>query len=212
MARELDETLTALRMKQVSLELLLQRERLAKKVRDGWLVALGLVSVAIATFSNTPADISSLLRTGPWAPKITQEPALKADIELLQREVRNVDQRLTALASVPQKPLQPDAVTQQVTTLQSTVDSTGKRLEKIEQVILADPAKALEMNLLRRDIQNLQAVQQATMEAVKKDVDRLDLWAKAIFGLIFAFSMAPGLERIVRARKQPDPNSTDAST
>jgi hypothetical protein len=52
-------------------------------------------------------------------------------------------------------------------------------MSSIEEVILDDPTKALEMTLLKKDMDN-----------VDQEVDRLDNWNKWIFGLMFTLVLA----------------------
>lgn len=87
----------------------------------------------------------------------------------LREELRSLKTDLQNVASLPH-----DAkVAIQLQQTQKAIKDIAERQEKLEQVILANPAKALEIPLLQRDLENVKSAQQANLTAVKEGVDRI---------------------------------------
>jgi hypothetical protein len=90
----------------------------------------------------------------------------------------------------------------------STSDLTTHQT-KIESVILENPSKALEVPLLRRDLDNVKEQQQANVVAMRESVDRiydLNKWllgAMAVSVVSLAFgNLLKGRE--TRAKSEPE--------
>ena len=99
-----------------------------------------------------------------------------ARISALVGRISSLEAQLTATRTQFSKPpsLPPEAmVPAELKKLQSTVDDLNGRLVKLEGAILATPAKALEIPLLQRDLENVKTSQQSMMAAVKDGVDRV---------------------------------------
>jgi hypothetical protein len=110
----------------------------------------------------------------------TQMSETKVLVERLQVEVRN-------LTTVPEG----TQVAAQLQRLDKTVDSVADRLQKLEVVILSDPAKALEMPLLRNELDSTKKGYQSELLALREEVARIYDLTKWFIGLMF--TMALGL-------------------
>lgn len=73
-----------------------------------------------------------------------------------------------------------------LTNQQTALDN---RLNNVERVILSDPAKALDVVLIRRDLESVKEVNSANLAAIEQDVDRIYDLSKWIIGLMFTMSL-----------------------
>lgn len=87
---------------------------------------------------------------------------LRADVAQLQASVAGLSPANQQLPT-----------SRQVLTLQQTVASVVRRQNRLEQAISRDPAKALELPLLRRDLDNLKESQGQSVEAVRQSVAQI---------------------------------------
>jgi hypothetical protein len=87
---------------------------------------------------------------------------LRADLQKTQNDILDMT-RLPADLKI-------SAQLRQLSTLVSDLKS---REEKLEQIIIANPSKALEIPLIQRDIQSIKSVQDASIAAAKEEIDRI---------------------------------------
>jgi hypothetical protein len=162
---------------------------------------LGLIPGYIA-FRNAPESSSDALTEIARA-AAREQRALRARIEVNTREVQRLRSELNSL----NKPPSQGAMAAQVGNLTSRMDQMDEDLSALENAILRDPAKALEIPLLERDLENNQLANQAALAAVRQDIDRqydlmkwiLGTFAVGIAGLIFT-----GLASVRRESKERD--------
>jgi hypothetical protein len=109
----------------------------------------------------------------------TEISTVSADIQRLRAEVN-------ALSRSPDR----TAVGPQLARLDTIAADLQRRQQRIEGAIMADPAKALQLPLLHRDIEMLRAAQLQQVEGLRKEVDRLyDVTKWVIGGLSAAVLM-----------------------
>jgi hypothetical protein len=77
--------------------------------------------------------------------------------------------RLASTSQIPKE----DALYLEIKKLSSAVDDISSREGKLESAIMQNPAKALEVPLLRRDLDNLKDSQQSTFLTLKDGIDRV---------------------------------------
>jgi hypothetical protein len=70
-----------------------------------------------------------------------------------------------------------ESVTSQIVSLLKSVEDISSRLRRLEEVILQDPSKALEVSLLRTQIESLK-------DAYRRDIDQIDSFVKWLIGLV----------------------------
>jgi hypothetical protein len=97
---------------------------------------------------------------------------------------------------------------QEIVILNERVTSFETRLNKIERVILSDPTKALDLVLVRRDLDELKTSNADNISAVRRDVDRIYDLSKWIIGLMF--TMALGVLSLAAATIFKDRKSGDS--
>src|SRR5262245_5305413 len=61
----------------------------------------------------------------------------------------------------------------QLQKIEESITDVKIREEKLEEVILSNPTKALELPLFQRDLENIKVNQQTNVAAIKDSVDRV---------------------------------------
>jgi uncharacterized small protein (DUF1192 family) len=148
---------------------------------------LGLIPAYIS-LSNTPQSSSDALAEAAQAALLNQRE-LSTRFNLVSQEV----QRLKSEVNNLQKPTSQGRLAAQVSGMNAKLGQIDDEVSALQVAILRDPAKALEMPLLRRDIESNQAANQAALAAVRLDIDRqydlmkwiLGTFAVGVIGLIF---------------------------
>jgi hypothetical protein len=87
---------------------------------------------------------------------------LRSDVDALKKAVRDIE-ALPREAKLALKLQQ----------IQVTISDVQLRQTKLEQILLNNPAKALELPLLQRDFEGLKTAHQATAASLKETVDRI---------------------------------------
>ena len=122
-----------------------------------------------STLTPTPTPISQDLSA--------QVAALRSEVAALREEVDSLTQ---AVASNPDS-----------NELRTDLQSVDERLSVIEQVVLDNPARALQLTLLSQEMDNLKARYQSDLESTRQEIARIYDLNKWFIGLMF--TMAIGL-------------------
>jgi hypothetical protein len=107
---------------------------------------------------------------------VQQSQATQAQIDSMKAEVASLRMALSAVqsaASAASGAQVAGSIATELGQVQASVQGLASRLEKLENAILANPAKALEIPLILRDIEGLRASQATAINAMKDGVDRL---------------------------------------
>ncbi len=156
--------------------------------------SLGLiVTVAIFIGAARNLELSGVAPSSslPTPAQLRAETAsLRAEMEKLAADLTSIQADLRNVAALPKETK--IGIAQQQT--QKALRELAERQARLEQIIVANPVKALEMSVLQRDLENVKATQQSSLSAVKVTVDRvsgLTKWALAAMALcivLLAFS------------------------
>ena len=139
---------------------------------------LELSGVAPSSSLPTPAQLRA------------ETVSLRAEMEKIAADLTSIQADLRNVAALPKETK--IGIAQQQT--QKALRALAERQEKLEQIIVANPVKALEMSVLQRDLENVKATQQSSLNAIKATVDRvsgLTKWSLAAMALcivVLAFS------------------------
>ncbi len=132
-----------------------------------------LAGVVIAVVAGLLAAVLSATQTGTTQQSITinrQEfDDIKAEIASIATDLESLKTTVQALTQIPDQ----SQIGAQLARLDTSVTGLQTRQSQLEQVILDSPAKALEIPLLRRDIDNLKSSQQETSLAIRQSIDQV---------------------------------------
>ena len=145
------------------------------------------ILVLILTFigaARTPdlSDIASPSDLETPAQFRAEAANLHAEVEKLAADLKSIQTDLRDVAALP-KDAKLGIGLQQT---QKAIRDITERQDRLEQIIVTNPAKALELSLLQRDLETVKATQQASLTAVKEAVDgssSLTHWALAAMAI-----------------------------
>lgn len=187
-------------------------ERLAERASAlGAIVAAIALIASIVSFSGAKLSLGDA-RAGARIAATVAELQMKADkvADALDRKLDNLDRELlrtksevarlsasTSAGSKPGDPRQISELRQIVEKTDTSVSSLEKdsriltdRLEKLEAVILEDPLKALEMPLLRRELDGIRQQWVRDVDGLKAENARVYDLMKWLIGLMALVSLS----------------------
>jgi len=135
--------------------------------------------------------ISSFVQYLKFIPQSNPKPTEAEQIEDLKKQIAASLQpvmeeqarlRLT-IKELTNTKVQPN-ISAELKRLDSLVAETQQRETKLEEVILDNPSKALELPLIRKDVDSIRERNQADVVAVRQDVDRVYDQNKWFLGLV----------------------------
>lgn len=111
----------------------------------------------------------------------------------LRREIERIIRRQEEFLAQKQVP-------EPVSILQKRLDQIEQRQERLERIIMEDPNKALELPLLRRDIQGLKDTQNVGLEATRKSVEQVYDLSKWLIGAMALGVISLAVNTFMRRR------------
>ena len=159
------------------------------------------------------AFVTLLVSIGGWVAKVDQRPAtagiqflnsalenLSQTLTVIKENLSRVDRQLQALREVPESvPIQSE-----LRAIRGDFGVLMDRVGQMEAVITDNPAKALSVTLLRRDLDHLQETQDAQLAALRQDLSRVHDDTRWLIGLMMTMAIALigiGAGALVQARR-----------
>ena len=152
------------------------------------LVSVAGAALAFWTFSAQKRAISeevanpALIEGVKRYSKESQEALIK-----ISERVSAIEKQLSTLSKITPE----TAAAAQLASVQKSFDDFSTRVNKLEQVILQDPAKALEMPLLRNQMESVKTGYQSDLFSIRQEIAQvydLNKWFVALM-----FTMALGI-------------------
>ncbi|MHB8950196.1 MAG: hypothetical protein ACYC4S_14170 [Rhodoferax sp.] len=162
--------------------------------------AAGLISVVVASITATSAfNFGKDIASTRVDPKVLL--AVQSEAKTLQQEVATLKASMASIqAASASAPISPTEVGRKVTANAAQLADVSTRLQRLEQAILATPAKALEIPLIQRDIEAIKQAQITSTAALKDSVDRVYDQNKWLLGGVSVSILALGLSAFLRAK------------
>jgi hypothetical protein len=131
-----------------------------------WLIAAIAVGAVFAAFAG-------VFVTGPLTGN-SDNPDRRIETFLQQRRIDKLSKQVAVLQQqvVAAGRNGPAPNPPQARAINRRLDGLTGQLNDLQDAITPDPAKALRVALLQRDLQNVQASSRASLQAVRSDVDR----------------------------------------
>jgi len=184
----------------------MSRLYVAKLLKWEWLsVAAAIAGVVIAILSLLP----SLSRPDPQVLSLERE---RAELEMRLahatdqnlREVAEIKKQLATLSSIPEQ----TKVAIQLKDIDTKLDDLKTKSSKLEEVILNSPAKALEVPLLRKDLDNLKDAQQQNLIALRQGIDQIYDLNKWLLGAMAISIVTLALSNLLKGREKSEKPDT----
>lgn len=147
-----------------------------------WL-GLAIVAGVTAALGAYAFEVGKRL-AGATQPLFEAQALNKISLDQLQQQVSTLDAELKAQKSLNTQASSASDLERTVSGLQREVAEMVKRQARIEAALLADPAKALEVPLILRDLEAMKQNQQIAQAALRQDVERLFALGLGIAGII----------------------------
>jgi len=160
---------------------------------------LRIAAVIIALIATLASVVQVIDFAGISFPSATPTPSsdlatiqtelgdIRTELSDLSNKVSNLEQGVNALSQIP-----PDAaINSELQQIRDDLDSVDSAVERIEEVILEDPAKALSLLLLDNEMENLQQKYEADLQAVRDEIGRV--YGQNNWFISLMFTMAIGL-------------------
>lgn len=151
----------------------------------GWagaaLSIIGVVASLVAAFWN-PSSLS--FKTSP--------SASQQDVDDLRNQLdkqKKIIEDLTLKIAVQPTPTNETQIAQQINQLDTSVTKIKESTANLEKVILDDPAKAVSLPLIRKDLDNLKVSHQTELAAMQRDIERVYDLTKWLFGIMFTMAL-----------------------
>jgi chromosome segregation ATPase len=157
---------------------------------------LALVGLVVALVGLIPSYFA--LRAAPESSSdviseavqaaVRNQRELSVRIDTTSQEVQQLRSEVNSL----KKPTSQGRLAAQIGSMSARVQRIDQEVSTLQDAILRDPAKALQVPLLRRDVDSNQLANQAALIAVRQDIDRqydlmkwiLGTFAVGVIGLI----------------------------
>lgn len=169
------------------------------------IAAIAGIIVMVSSFSTSPRDPSPVPTTTFLIPDIDE-----IRLSELEGQIASLRVELEAFVQADAVPnLDLAALGSDLTALDSDLTSLGERLIVIEQAVLDNPEKALELILFKKDIENINN----NILATREEIDRtFGLYQFLLGSIAFAlFSLAVSNFLPIRAPKEKNVDVEDTS-
>ena len=103
-------------------------------------------------------------------------------MDATSRQLRDLQKQMNTLSAPPAQ----GKVAAQLATVRVKINQVDKNLNSLQGAIEQDPAKALQIPLMKRDIDNLRATNQASLITMQQSIDHQYDLMKWIFGTFIA--------------------------
>ena len=122
------------------------------------------------------------------APIVSEKEDYGQQIEAIKSQVSDIEKRLENLEFGIVETSDQAKVELQVNTLTNTINEVQTRVVDLEQLILDDPIKALEVTLLRNDLEDMKEDYRYDISTMQKEMDRSYSMMRWVFGLMFVMT------------------------
>ena len=136
---------------------------------------LPLIALVVSSFSQfqSPKPRSGITASVEFVDR-------SRELESLRNRISKLESDIGALANIPTHA----KVAVQLKSIQTSLDSTSAEVAALDKAIMQSPAKALEVPLLRRDMDNMKESDQANFASMKDDLNRVYSLGEWFIGLM----------------------------
>jgi regulator of replication initiation timing len=160
---------------------------------------LSLIAGMITVFASLFLTVSpEIFRPNPSDFTVSRIDRLESNLAQTSDDLSKLKEQIKSLSSVPDN----TKVAIQLTTINATVTDLQARHSKLESAILENPTKAIEVPLLRKDLDNLKDAQQQNMAALKQGVDQVYDLNKWLLGAMAISIVTLAVSNLLKGREK----------
>lgn len=181
-------------------------KRIKPPLSDAMKEYLPIVSATIGVFALIFANYSGT-KFEPANTNSTDIDKIFTQIQQTQGELEKINSQVKVLSQAPDE----TKFAAQVSGLNNSVNSLQERFTKIEALLVQDPTKALEVPLMRKDMETLKESNQTAFANLRQDIDRtFNLLLVSILALAVAI-LAPALSNLIGRKEKPQEENSNSS-
>jgi hypothetical protein len=168
-----------------------------------WLTIIGVI---ISGVVGAIAFLISSQSISPKTPVMDERvyrlfEKLNHDLEKLRENVVGVEGQLKNISNVPEQ----SQVAAQLKGIDTAVKDLQARQSKLEEVIISNPAKAIEVPLIRKDLDNLKESQQQNLLAIKQGIDQVYDLNKWLLGAMAISIITLAVSNFLKGKEKGNP-------
>jgi 5-bromo-4-chloroindolyl phosphate hydrolysis protein len=165
-------------------------ERLVKRFsRTFFMLIFGGVLVysgfRLAYLQTVSSSSSFPTFTADQLAQVNDISTVKTDVAQIRNEVQEIQQNIRDLAKDPNS-----LTALELKTLNTNITDAQTKLANVEKILMDTPERALELPLLRRDMDNLKATYQSELASTRQSVDRVYDQNKWFLGVMVTMLLA----------------------
>jgi archaellum component FlaC len=115
----------------------------------------------------------------------------------MSEDLNQINEKVKNLSVIPEE----SKVAAQIKEIDSAIKDLQTRHSKLEEVIMGNPAKALEVPLLRKDLDNLKEIQQQSVASMKQAVDQVYDLNKWLLGAMAVSIIMLGISQFLKSKE-----------
>ncbi len=144
--------------------------RIHRRSVDYWYVvgAVGAATGLMGAIASFFVGTISLPLDGGRSAQVRAITELATDVRAVKTSVSAVETQIAALSQISET----NALTAEVNRVSNSLGKLEENMSRIQTAILDDPMKALEVPLLRKDMESIKSLNEAQITAVRGEVER----------------------------------------
>lgn len=148
-------------------------------------VLLAVTAAKLVFWPISTAKPESSQPTAEQLKEVSDIPELKSELRQIKTQLQDIQQNINDIAKNPNS-----VGSLQQKTMNDSIIDTQNKLASMEKVLVDNPSKALEMPLLRRDMDNLKSTYQLELSSTRQEVDRIYDQNKWFLGVMVTILLA----------------------
>ena len=131
-------------------------------------------------------------------PREDQIKVVQRDFDAVKNEIATIKDQIGALSKIPDQ----SKLSVQLERIENSIKDLQDRFSGIENIILRDPQKSLEIPLLRKDIDDLKESSQLSLASLRADIERAYTIFIGTIAALFVTVIAPGITNMFKKQNR----------
>jgi hypothetical protein len=161
---------------------------------------IGTVAIYVAVLASLGAVIAL---SAIWFADILISSPKPASFTISDREAMIELRKDVERVKAQQAAINPTDLPSPLSALDARLKQIEQKQQRIERVIMADPNKALELPLMRRDLEALEERQAVSNEATRRSVEQVYDLSKWLIGALAVGVLSLALNTLLRRKDHP---------
>jgi septal ring factor EnvC (AmiA/AmiB activator) len=168
---------------------------------DIWSILVAIIGLVVVTVTWLSPNILGIQQNNAQQPAATQEDIneLRSEIAAIRADVDKLEVDIQAFSQLPSG----SETTRKLNQLKSSLDELEMRESKLEDAILDNPAKALEIPLLQRDLDSVRTNQEVNFLALRDAVGQVYDLNKWLLGAMAISIITLAISNFLKGKEKP---------